>query len=447
MINLVKKFSHEAIIVLTELGEVIFASPSIDWFIDVLPKDLINKSIYDYIDKNDIPKIKNCIATCTSQPEGVATAKYWVIDSKRKNKVFVKAAHYNQLNDPDINGIVTSWSDIMDEFKAQAALEKERSHLECLFYNNPEAIVLTNSNNYVTQANESFCKTFGYSKKEVLGKHIDELVAADTPFYGEAFSVSVRATFGNLVDIESVRKKKDGTLFEVAITAVPVIFKGESCGVYTIYRDISEKKKAEEKLNEYVNYLERVCIQAIAALGSTLEKRDPYTAGHQRRVAKLTEAIATHLGLNEDDVKAVCMASPVHDIGKIKIPAEILTKPTSLTPEEYMLVKAHPQVGFEILKGVEFPWPIAEIVYEHHERLDGSGYPQGLKNDKIHPLALVLAVADTVEAMVSDRPYRKALPLETALSEILMLRGKHFDPDVVDACVNLFKVDGFTFDN
>ena len=112
-----------------------------------------------------------------------------------------------------------------------------------------------------------------------------------------------------------------------------------------------------------------------------------------------------------------------------------------------MLVKAHPQVGFEILKGVEFPWPIAEIVYEHHERLDGSGYPQGLKNDKIHPLALVLAVADTVEAMVSDRPYRKALPLETALSEILMLRGKHFDPDVVDACVNLFKVDGFTFDN
>jgi len=141
------------------------------------------------------------------------------------------------------------------------------------------------------------------------------------------------------------------------------------------------------------------------------------------------------------------MASPVHDIGKIKIPAEILTKPTSLTPEEYMLVKAHPQVGFEILKGVEFPMAHSRDSLRTSRKTGRKRISTGLKNDKIHPLALVLAVADTVEAMVSDRPYRKALPLETALSEILMLRGKHFDPDVVDACVNLFKVDGFTFDN
>ena len=184
MINLVKKFSHEAIIVLTKLGEVMFASPSIDWFISTLPKDLINKSIYDYIDENDIPKIKKCIATCTSQPDGVATAKYWVIDSKRKNKVFVKAAHYNQLNDPDINGIVTSWSDITDEFKAQAALEKERSRLECLFYNNPEAIVLTNSNNYVTQANESFCRLSAIARKRSWANTLMNSWRPIRPFMG-----------------------------------------------------------------------------------------------------------------------------------------------------------------------------------------------------------------------------------------------------------------------
>lgn len=139
------------------------------------------------------------------------------------------------------------------------------------------------------------------------------------------------------------------------------------------------------------------------------------------------------------------MASLVHDIGKIRIPAEILTKPSKLTFEEYELVKTHPRVGFEILKSIEFPWPIAEIVYQHHEKLDGSGYPRGLRGSEIHPLALILTVADVVEAMVSDRPYRKALPVETAFAEIEAFKGMHYDPLVVEACSSLLKSGEFSF--
>jgi len=334
-----------------------------------------------------------------------------------------------------------------DHLKAQEALEKEQAFLGCLFQNNPEAIVLTDRNNRVVEVNESFCRTFSYTKDESVGKHIDELVAIGTPFYEEAADISLKVSSGTMIDVESVRRKKDGTLFEVAITAVPVMFKDKFFGIYTIYRDISDRKRVERKIREYVDYLERVWIQTISALGSALEKRDLYTAGHQRRVARLAKAIATRLSLPQEDVKATYMASLVHDIGKIKIPAEILSKPASLMPEEYMLVKTHPKVGFDILREIEFPWPIAEIVYQHHERLDGSGYPLGLKDKEIHPLARVIAVADTVEAIMSDRPYRKGRPAEFAIQEITALKGKHFDPDVVEACVYLFELDGFAFDD
>ena len=161
-----------------------------------------------------------------------------------------------------------------NRLKTQEALEKEKAFLGYLFNNNPEAIVLTDQNNHVVEVNESFCRTFGYSKDESVGKHIDELVAIGTHFYEEATDISYKVSSGSIVDVESVRRKKDGTLFEVAITAVPVIFKDKFLGIYTIYRDISDKKRAERKIREYVDYLKRVWIQTISALGSALEKRD-----------------------------------------------------------------------------------------------------------------------------------------------------------------------------
>lgn len=434
-----------AIIITDELGKVISASSSIVYFIGLSPKELIGRSICEFVDEKDLPTAKECLLKCLSKDGGSVTTAYQVLNPQKKSKNLVLATYHGLLKDVNPKGIAISWSDISKETKARQELKRERARLQYLFYDNPEAIVLTDKNNFIVEVNDPFCKLFGYDKEEVRGKHVDEIVAKDSPYFEEASHLSSLVTSGKALDLESVRKKKDGTLFEVAITAIPVKFGDEFFGIYTIYRDISERKRAARKLKEYVGYLERAWIQTISALGFALEQRDPYTAGHQRRVAELAKAIALKLQLTEDDVKALYMASLVHDIGKIRIPAEILTKPSKLTFEEYELVKTHPRVGFEILKSIEFPWPIAEIVYQHHEKLDGSGYPRGLWRSEIHPLALILTAADVVEAMVSDRPYRKGLPVVTVLAEIEAFKDTYYDPWVVEACSSLLKNGEFSF--
>lgn len=182
----------------------------------------------------------------------------------------------------------------------------------------------------------------------------------------------------------------------------------------------------------------------IQAIATTLEMRDPYTAGHQRRVASLATEIARGMGLPEEQVRGVHLGAVVHDLGKIRIPAEILTKPGRLTDLEFNFIKIHPQAGYDILRGIEFPWPIADMVLQHHERLDGSGYPQGLKGDEIRLESRILAVADVVEAMAAHRPYRAGLGIDAALGEVRKNRGIYYDPAVTDACIRLFTGKGYT---
>ena len=200
------------------------------------------------------------------------------------------------------------------------------------------------------------------------------------------------------------------------------------------------KHKAAEKLMKSME-------ETINALASALEMRDPYTAGHQKRVAQLAGAIAVEMNRSYDEVRGVRLASLIHDIGKIQVPSEILSRPGKLTWNEFELIKAHPQVGYNILREIEFPWPIADMVYQHHERLDGSGYPHGLKDDDIMPQSRIIAVADVIEAMSSHRPYRVALGIEKALSELTENRGISYDPDAVDACLGLFREKGFKLED
>ena len=171
--------------------------------------------------------------------------------------------------------------------------------------------------------------------------------------------------------------------------------------------------------------------------------RDPYTAGHQRRVARLATAIAAEMGLEESRVQGLHMAGVVHDIGKIHVPAEILSSPAKLSNAEFEIIKTHPQTGYEILKGIDFPWPVAEIVWQHHEKLDGSGYPRGLKDEEILLEARILTVADVVEAMASHRPYRPGFGIFPSLQEISRNKGKLYDEQVVEACQRLFMEKGF----
>jgi len=195
----------------------------------------------------------------------------------------------------------------------------------------------------------------------------------------------------------------------------------------------------------HAEILQKSLEQSIQAIADTVDARDPYTAGHQRRVAELAVCIARELGLPEDKVQGIHLAAIIHDLGKISVPAEILSKPGKLTDVEFMLVKRHSQAGYDILKDVDFPWPIADIVLQHHEKLDGSGYPQGLKGSQILLESRIMSVADVVEAMSSHRPYRAALGIEVALKEVERGRGTAYDPAVVDACLKLFRENRFAF--
>jgi len=194
-----------------------------------------------------------------------------------------------------------------------------------------------------------------------------------------------------------------------------------------------------EKLQTTLNDLQKAIDGIIEAMGLTVEIRDPYTAGHQKRVAEIAHAIAIEMGLSKQQIEGVRMAGVIHDIGKMAAPAEILSKPGKITEHEFGIIKSHPQVGYNILKKIDFPWPIAQIVYQHHERMDGSGYPQGLSGEDILLEARIMAVADVVEAMASHRPYRPALGIDIALEEISKNRGVFYDPEVVDACLRIFK--------
>lgn len=206
-------------------------------------------------------------------------------------------------------------------------------------------------------------------------------------------------------------------------------------------------RQAEADLRRSLDRLGSTMKKTILAMAKMTEIRDPYTAGHQQRVASLSRAIAREMKLPDEVVEYIYLAASVHDVGKIHIPSEILTTPGRISEIEFELIKIHPQAGYEILDTVEFPWPLPEIVLQHHEKIDGSGYPAGLKGGKIMLEARIVCVADVVEAMSSHRPYRPLLGLNTALEEITCHRGMAYDAEVVDACVRLFADMKFRFDD
>jgi len=228
---------------------------------------------------------------------------------------------------------------------------------------------------------------------------------------------------------ETAHFRENGTTFSLSVLAKRIQWI-ERPAVLSIAKDITEQKRAEKFLNNTLERLRGVTGSVIQVIVAAVEFRDPYTAGHQKRVSDLGRAIATEMKLPDDHVEGIRIAGVIHDLGKISVPAEILSKPSKLNEMEFNLVKDHPLNGYGILKDVDFDWPIAEIVYQHHERLDGSGYPRGLKGEEILLEARILAVADVVEAMASHRPYRAALGLDAALEEITANRGSSTVPEL-----------------
>jgi PAS domain S-box-containing protein len=292
-------------------------------------------------------------------------------------------------------------------------------------------------------ANRAILDIYGYDSIEELKK--TPLKERYTPESYAEFQLRkekrLRGEFGpSEYEISIVRK--NGKISHLHVFRKEIFWDGKKQS-QVIYQDISERRQSEEKLNETLENLRKSIKTTIQVLGIVSEARDPYTAGHQKRVADLARAIATEMRLPHDKIEGIRMAGAIHDIGKVSIPSEILCKPSNLTDLEFSLIKAHTQYSYEIIKDVESPWPLADIIYQHHERINGSGYPHGLKGEDILMEARILAVADVVEAMMSYRPYRPSLGVEIALTEIENNAGTLYDHKVANACLKLFREKGF----
>jgi PAS domain S-box-containing protein len=287
--------------------------------------------------------------------------------------------------------------------------------------------------------NEALLALISRSSEELQGMNFRKFMGPESAEYvfkifGEIYKTGKPQLFVNEIITKSGKIKyfesQAGLLFDE--NKRPVGFRG-------LARDITDRKKAQDERDHVLAKLRKTLGTMIQAMAAAVETRDPYTSGHQRRVSDLARSIAAQRKLTSDQVDGIRMAAAIHDLGKISIPAEILSMPRKLSQLEFELIKTHPQAGYDIIKDIDFPWPIANIILQHHERMDGSGYPHGLSGDKILLEARILAVADVVEAMASYRPYRPALGLEKALEEIIQNRGVLYDPETVDACLKLFK--------
>lgn len=249
-----------------------------------------------------------------------------------------------------------------------------------------------------------------------------------------------RKTFGTL----NIYAREQDAFDSGEVNLLKELAEALAYGIVSL-RARSAQKQSEKEIQSTLEKLRGALGGTIQVVESIVEEKDPYTAGHQRRATDLARSMAKEMGLSSDKIDAIRMAGAIHDIGKISIPTEVLSKPTPLTDAEFELIKKHPQVGYDILKEIDFPWPVAEIVLQHHERLNGSGYPQGLKNGQIWMEARVLGVADVVEAMSSHRPYRPAHGKKKAVEEIEKNKGTLFEPQAVDVCVRLIVEKGYQF--
>lgn len=323
--------------------------------------------------------------------------------------------------------------------QAEAEALRAKQDWERTFDAVPDLIAILDKDFHIVRANAALLNVLGKELSQCIGFHCYEVMhgTAAPP----AFCPNLKLIEGELVQTAEIWEECLGGDFEVSVSP---LFDGEHTLIGSVHtmRNISQRKRAEEKLHHSMLQLQSTVKATINSLSTVIEMRDPYTAGHQERVAQIASTIAAEMGLPEDQLEGIHIAAAIHDIGKIGIPAEILSKPSTLNNIEYSLIQVHPQIGFEILGKIEFPWPIAKIVYQHHERINGSGYPKGLRGDDILLEAKILGVADVIEAMSSHRPYRPALGMEKAYEEISKNKGILYDPGIVDICQRLIEKNG-----
>ena len=372
----------------------------------------------------------------------IMAGKPWAGEVEMISKAGIRipvSLHANAVKNDNgqIIGLIGIHTDITQRKRAEIVLKESERRYRSIFEDSKDAIVITTRDGDFIDANEAALELFGYTKSQLMKINIKQL------YYDTADRlrlVSAIEEDAAVKDFGVRYKTRKGRIVDCLVSAnVRCDAEGKAIGYQGIIHDITAQKRTEGQLKKSLEKSQRIIEGTIRAMATALEMRDSYTAGHQRRVSKLAAMIAKAMGLVDDKIEAVRVAGILHDIGKIYVPAEILAKPRHLSDMEMNIIKEHARVGYEILKAEEFPWPIANIVLQHHERIDGSGYPNQLSGNAIMLEARILGVADIVEAMASHRPYRAALGIDKALDEIRSNMGKLYDRDVSMACLKLFE--------
>jgi len=421
-------------------------SPSVERILGYKPQDFIGRPVSDLVNILTPESFEQAVADMSLVLKGDAIAAIYRFIAKDGNIKYGEVSGSPVMRDGKIIGIISVARDITDRKRMEEALENERTLLRNLIDNVPDRIYAKDSESRFIICNEAMIRRMGKtSMTELEGKSDFDLLPLEMAQRFHADEQAIIQSGIPMINREEPLTTEGGkiTRWNLA-TKVPLLDKeGNRIGIVGVGREITDLKQAEQNLKDTLESLRKAVSTTIQVLVSAVETRDPYTAGHQIRSADLARAIATEMGLPQEKIEGIRMAGSIHDIGKLSIPAEILSKPTKLIDIEFSLIKEHSLKGYGMLKDVESPWPLAQIVYQHHERMDGSGYPRNLKGEEILIEARILAVADVVESMASHRPYRPALGIDAALAEIAKNRGVLYDPEVVNVCLKIFNEKGY----
>jgi len=420
--------------------KVLNMSPSIERILGYAPDEFVGRPVTALTGLFTPASFKQALVDAGRilQGETVSGAIYEFVAKDGTSK-FVEVNGSPVIHEGNIVGLISVARDITARKTAEERFKESETRYHDLFEFLPIPVYEMDLEANITAANRAIYDIFGGTEQDIKeGFNAWRLVSP------EEAEVS-RRNIQRLIRGEQVEateysfRRLDGSTFPAIVVSNVITAEGKPKRIRGAIIDITERKKGEERISRTL----RATVQAMAA---AVEIRDPYTAGHQRRVADLAWTIAIEMGLPPNLSDGLRLAATIHDIGKISVPAELLSKPTKLTPPEFSLIRGHPQAGHDIVKDIEFPWPIARMILEHHERVNGSGYPHGLKGDKLLAESRIMMVADVVEAMASNRPYRPSLGLIAALDEIDKNKGILYDPAPVEACVRLFKEKGYIFD-
>ncbi len=448
--------SSDVIIIVDKLGTITYVSPSVEHFIGYMPGELIGKKSLDLIASDDRPRAIADFGRALLTKE-VPIACDFCIRHKNGTEHIFEAVCNNLLDNPIIAGFVVNVRDIslhknkekeVEKLKELQASKAQLSNALEIAHLGPWEYDVAND---LFTFNDHFYKLFRTTVEKVGGYTMHSSEYAHRFVHPDDMDVVAKETRAAIETTDPLFNRQlehrilyeDGTVGYITVRFFIVKdSQGRTVKTYGVNQDITEHKQTEEALRT-LESLRKAVGTTMQVLVSAVEVRDPYTAGHQMRVADLARAIAAEMGLPQEEVEGIRLAGSIHDIGKLSIPAEILTKPIKLSELEFSLIKEHARRGFEMLKDVESPWPLAEVVHQHHERMDGSGYPRGLKGEEILIEARILAVSDVVESMASHRPYRPAIGINAALQEIEQNEVILYDKIVADACIRLFRQKGF----